>query len=487
MIELKKVSGDDAVRILNEEESHFFDFICAKYKGEALQRKCVSFANTDGGEILVGIFDKKQKNLSGGKFERWVGFPTQEDANTAIADITNNIKPPINCISYEFIEIEGFEDLGKLLKITIDKSADVHYTASGNVFVRKGAQCLTITDDAITNLKFSKGVISFENQCVGGYDINRLITSAELAEFLTAYLPKTNPGDFLKKQNLLKFDDKELRATYAGALLYDENPSAVLPKKVALKITWYDTNNIEPDREHLKRQETIEGPLHHQILQGLKFIQQIIQAVPIMGAEGLEKARYPTEAIKEILVNALIHRDYSISDDVSILIFNNRIEIHSPGALPAYITIDNILKERFSRNPQIVRLLNKYPDRPNHDIGEGLNTAFQKMKAVRLKDPIIRATPTKVTVILAHEQLASPEEQILRYLETHSEINNTTARGITGIQSENAVKNRFKNLEKIGLIEMVPGRLGPKKAWQKKEKANNSDISTNAIKQPSLF
>lgn len=206
-----------------------------------------------------------------------------------------------------------------------------------------------------------------------------------------------------------------------------------------------------------------------------------------MGPTGLEKAKYPPEAIKEILVNAIIHRDYNISDDVSIFIFNNRIEVISPGSLPAFITPENILTARFSRNPKIVRLLNKYPDRPNHDIGEGLRTAFQKMKEVRLKDPVVRNTKTKVVIILPHQHLASPEEQIMQYLENHAEITNEIARDITGIKSENTVKSCFYKLKDHGYIEMVPNKKGTRSAWMKKDSIKSPIPRIEPKTQKGLF
>jgi ATP-dependent DNA helicase RecG len=258
------------------------------------------------------------------------------------------------------------------------------------------------------------------------------------------------------------------KPTYASILLYDEVPSASLPKKCVVKINRYRTSDLEPKREHLERQETIEANLYDQIEQSIKVIQEMIESVPIIGATGLEKAKYPPEAIKEVLVNAIIHRDYNISDDVLVFIFNNRIEVHSPGCLPGHITKENILHERYSRNPKIVRLLNKYPEPPNKDIGEGLNTAFQKMRAVRLKEPSIEIKDNKVIVTLPHQALASPEDQILEYLKHNSEINNKTTRDITGIGSENQVKRCFIALAKRGLIERVPKKLGGKASWQLK-------------------
>ncbi len=489
MFEVRKITEQDAIKFLNEEEDYFFDVTRKDYIGEVIQKKCVSFANADGGDLLIGIHDRKDTGLTGGKFERWSGFETQEDANNTIGDISRNINPNIVGIIFEFLEIEGNEKLGKVLKVSIEKSPDVHYTASGNVYIRKGAQCIIIAGDEITNLQLSKGAKSYENQSISEYDIARLVDSDELKEFLDYYLPKTNTRDFLRKQNLVISKKESHQPIYAGVLLYDENPSVVLPKKCALKITWYDTNEEESEREHLKEQKTVEGPIHQQIVTGIKEIQRIINAVPIMGSTGLEKAKYPPEAIKEILVNAIIHRDYNISDDVSVLIFNNRIEVHSPGSLPALVTPENILDARFSRNAKIVRLLNKYPDRPNHDIGEGLNTAFQKMKEVRLKAPIIKDLKIKVVVILPHEPLASPEDQIMQYLETHPEITNKIARDITNIRSENKVKKCFDRLREKRYIELVPDKKGASSAWRKKSNSPLiiKKLSKEVEKQEKLF
>jgi len=153
--------------------------------------------------------------------------------------------------------------------------------------------------------------------------------------------------------------------------------------------------------------------------------------------------------------------------DIQVKIFENRIEVESPGRLPAHITPKNILYQRFARNPVIVRLINKFPDPPNKDIGEGLRTAFDAMTRLKLKAPIIRENENSVIVYIRHEPLAKPEETVLDYLEKHLEITNTKARELTGIESESSMKQIFFRLRDQGLIEPVPGKRGAKSAWQK--------------------
>ncbi|HEV3323676.1 MAG TPA: ATP-binding protein [Solirubrobacteraceae bacterium] len=86
------------------------------------------------------------------------------------------------------------------------------------------------------------------------------------------------------------------------------------------------------------------------------------------------------------------------------------------------MTLDNLLTERFARNPTIVRLLNKYPDPPNKDIGEGLNTVFAKMAEAKLTEPKIQIDGGTFVVTLGHTPLARPREIVIEYLESHDEI-----------------------------------------------------------------
>ncbi len=188
--------------------------------------------------------------------------------------------------------------------------------------------------------------------------------------------------------------------------------------------------------------------------------------------DGLISAGYPIEAIHEIVTNAVLHRDYSVADDIHIKIFDNRVEVLSPGTLPGHITPENILDERFARNGVIVRLINKFPNPPNKDVGEGLNTAFEAMRRMKLKDPVIFQDGGYVKVALKHEPLASPEEMILDYLDDHDQITNRQARGRCYIGSENKMKTILQRMVKQEMIELVPGTTRYNAAYQKPAKSN---------------
>jgi ATP-dependent DNA helicase RecG len=119
----------------------------------------------------------------------------------------------------------------------------------------------------------------------------------------------------------------------------------------------------------------------------------------------------------------------------------------------------------------LVRLINKFPDPPNKDVGEGMNTAFKAMQRLRLKPPVIKEPENSVLVEIRHDPMASPAESVMDYLQNHDQIKNGIARELTGTTSENTMKEVFLKLAKSGLIERVPGKAGAAAAWRKKTAA----------------
>lgn len=113
-----------------------------------------------------------------------------------------------------------------------------------------------------------------------------------------------------------------------------------------------------------------------------------------------------------------------------------------------------------------MRQISRFPDPPNKDIGEGLNTAFEAMRKLELRVPEIIENENSVTVFIYHESLASPEQTVLDYLKKNPLISNVEARAITGIKSENSMKQVFNRLRKEKLIELIPNRRGSMSAWQ---------------------
>lgn len=274
----------------------------------------------------------------------------------------------------------------------------------------------------------------------------------------------------------------------ACAVLFAEEPQAILPKRCAIKIYRYKTREKEGSRETLAfNPVTVEGCAYDQIKEAVRKTVEITESIRALGSDSLEAISYPSETLHEIITNAVLHRDYSIADDVHVRIFDNRIEVESPGTLPGHVTVDNILQERCARNGNIVRIINKFPDPPNKDVGEGLNTAFEAMRKLRLKEPQITQDQQSVLVQIRHERLASPEEIVLEYLESRPEIKNSIARELCHIGSENAMKRVFQRLMKRNLIERVPGKEGGAAAYRKKTNPPAATEPTSAQDELRLF
>jgi ATP-dependent DNA helicase RecG len=310
-----------------------------------------------------------------------------------------------------------------------------------------------VGEEALTRLRRNKGIASFETEPVPVE--KSLITNSEpIIKFMLEVVPAAEPEPWLKKQQVIV----EEKPTVAGLLLFADEPQAAIPKRCGLKIYRYKTKDDEGSRETLDFDPvSIEGCAYDQIKAAVQKTTEIIESVRINTPSGLTTVAYPSTALHEVITNAVLHRDYSIADDIHIRIFDNRVEVLSPGTLPAHITPANILNERFARNGAIVRLINKFPNPPNKDVGEGLNTAFNAMREMKLKPPVVSQDGGYVKVILKHEALATPEELILDFLKTHDQIRNKEARDICFIGSENKMKRIIQAMIANGLLELVPG------------------------------
>lgn len=457
---IKTLSPVDARQYVTRAEDHIYDKKSAEASGKTVQKIAVALANADGGEFAVGICDESEEP---DPEKRWRGRDTVEAFNPILQALFEVV--PTLPMDSLFLHSSGYP--GYVLLVRIEKSSVVHHTADNTVYVRVGAQSLPVKDpQRIMELQFAKGAASFEDQTLPELRTEEISDAAELGRFLAAYSPKTDPLEFVTNQNLV--DRTTWHPRVAGILLFNDNPSAALPRKCAVKIARYETKEDDPERDHLKEIFTLEGSLYTLIHRTIQKTTEIMSSVSVWTTAGLRTMEYPPEAVWEVIVNAFIHRDYSLSDDVHVYIFDNRIEIVSPGKLPGFITTQNILDSRYSRNPKIVRALARYPDPPNKDLGEGLNTAFQKMLEWKLRKPEIAEEGNYVKVVIPHAPLASPAEAILEFLVHNTMITNKQAREITGIRSENTMKREFYALRDAGTIEMIPELKGSSAAWRLK-------------------
>lgn len=448
MESVKKVGNVEVDDLCTRQEDDFFDRKSIRIKPTNIQDVAVAFANAEGGTIVVGIEDDdatKYPNLN----DRWKGAEHVEDYNPIIANLTS-LNPSIDYV-HQFLYWEGGYSQTYILKLTIRKSQKVHETAKGEVLLRRGAQSLTLRGTQIQELMRAKGVISEEDTPLPTIRAEKILEGENLRNFL-ANLPITDKDavNFALQENLLT---ETMDPTVALVLLFSNNPSANMPRQCAIKIVRYDTSEDEIERDALTDdRHTIEGHLHQQIADAFVKLKEVIGRSTCWTLDGPQVPAYPDEALYEVLVNSVLHRDYGVSDNVLISVYRNRIEFRSPGRLPGFVTVKNILDARFSRNPKLVRLLAKYPDAVNKDLGEGINTVFERMSKAGFIDPILRDDGVNLYVTLKRAPKDEPASVITKFVEKHGSVTNHQALDILALEHPDQATSIFSKMRDQKLL-----------------------------------
>ncbi len=449
MIEQRVISKQQLQMLLDKEESHFFD---VKGKGIApskLQETFVAFANADGGEIYVGLEDKKHQG------NRCNPFNSIEEANAILTVLLEQTSPSVENVNVEFLEPPNG---GYILFLSIPKSPKVHYTAQGDCYVRLSAGKVKLKGEKITGLAYSKGSLAYERTPVQTVKLNEIVLSESLKSYMDRVVTSQEPITFLRKQRLTAEVKKKDVPTVGCVLLFDEEPQASIETRCAIKVYRLRTTETEYKREHLvEMPATMNGDIEKVIKDTISKVSALINGASVYEDSKLVTLKYPAEAIKEVLVNAVLHRDYSLNDDIHVKIFDNRIEIASPGKLPGFMTLDNLYEERFSRNPNLVRMLHNLPDPLNHDIGEGLDTVRNELKKAGLIAPEFAERGNSFVVTIKHQKIASVEDVIMDYLSSTSGaiVTNKLVRELSGEADINKVKKALQRLRRDGEIVLV--------------------------------
>ena len=158
--------------------------------------------------------------------------------------------------------------------------------------------------------------------------------------------------------------------------------------------------------------EECSGPLVETVGCCLRFIgghTRRFEAVTGSRREALPE--YPEAVLREVVVNALAHRDYGLAGaTVDMTVWDDRIEVRSPGPLPGHITVDNMREEHYSRNPRIMRVLKTMG--LVEEYGEGIDRMYREMESRLMEPPVFEATASSVTVTLRNRFLIDVEDQL---------------------------------------------------------------------------
>ncbi len=257
-------------------------------------------------------------------------------------------------------------------------------------------------------------------------------------------------------------DDAESGLSKAALLLFSPQPRRRLP---GAAVTFARMPTVAGSRLSGDRVE-IEGDLPSAIEEADRQIARAMRSQPVVtGLLRHEIPEYPIPAVREAVVNAVAHRDYALEGaSVDIRMYDDRLEIQSPGGLPGHITIANMRRERFRRNPRLMEALRSLS--LVEDFGEGVDRMFREMEQRLLGPPTFIATPSSVTVTLWNRSLVSLEDLLwldllpdAGYLRTEdrrvlvlarnsARVTNTNVRNLLGVDRE--VARRLQRPRRAG-------------------------------------
>ena len=211
--------------------------------------------------------------------------------------------------------------------------------------------------------------------------------------------------------------DGEFKPTVGGYLIFAHDPPQERNpyERYIVRCVRYAGNNAASE---IIDSADIKGTLDVQIDDSYKFVLKNIkkQAV-VVGTKRIERFEYPEAAIRELIANAIIHRDYKIIETFTqIKIFNDRIEILNPGSLPPGVTVENIKDAQFSRNNIIAGRLNDLDYLEEY--GRGIDIVLKKMEEFNLPTPLFRNLINSFEVILLGDKYHQLNERQMKIIDT---------------------------------------------------------------------
>lgn len=471
------VENVDVVQLLiDSTEGQHFECKRAAASPAKVLESIVALASAEGGWLVLGLEDVEK---AVGR-ARLIGVSESSDNVSELMNlIPKEITPPLHQIKDYDVPITNVVDAQDALKVfVIDRSTDIHSLKKGDAFLRQGKHNRKLTADEIVRLKYAKGAIRYESEPATHVRIEELDQT-----LLDNYKHHTgsqarDTWQFLKDSGLTAERDGTLYLNKACVLLFSPNPAVSLRSKCSVKVSHYFGNepNYSGEPNFVRKPFSIEGPLVRQIQETVKYFHDWLTSSPprLEGAGFRRTRRYPEWVLQECIANAVIHRDYSIQDDIHVKIFDNRIAVESPGILPGHVTMVNIRRERFARNPIILRTLSRFGEEaPNLDIGEGVDRMFQLMTEANLYEPLYAPpsiAPSSVLVVLFNLERVTYWDTVSQYLDQKLKITNRELRRITGIEDTIKASRLLKAWTRQGLLEQVRG-AGPKQTYYQRPRA----------------
>lgn len=435
--------------LLQLPEDQWFDRKSNRISPRSLAEALVGFANAEGGMVVLGLSNDRVEGINA------VG-PTKLSAWQQTAfDFT---QPAVRCKNklVDCQDTAGRPD--RLLVFEVEPSEAVHSDNKDQVFLRVGDETRKLTFVQRQNLLYDKGQASYEVTPVEDASLEDL-DQALLADYADA-VAHPEPLRLLRARNLLTADEN---VTTAAVLLFGMHPQTWLPEGFVRVLRYQGTERGTGARQRLLQDVIIEGSIPHQLAEARQVIFDLLPARRALVEGRFERLPLvPEDAWLEGLVNAVVHRSYSISGDhIRVEIFDDRIEIESPGRFPGLVDPSQPREiARFARNPRITRVCADLQF--GQELGEGIRRMYEEMHLAGLADPTYTQTAGSVRLTLSCQPVDRELEQrlrpgardVLRAINEAGQLSTGDLVRTTG-KSRPAVLRHLRTLEAEGLVEWV--------------------------------
>ncbi len=391
---------------------------------EVLAEHLVAFANSDGGAILVGLDERGR-----------VIHPVYAEELEGALKAAERLCRPVIVTRWEPVEAES----GVTYAIVVPRSPELHSLADGRVLIRAGGENRPLGGEEIRQLAATKSAGDFEAETASGagwddLDQDVIAEYVEKRQQRQRRLIHDPPEELLREIGAL---DENGYPTHSGLLLFGKNPQQFIPQAGLVFVKFPGT---EPRGEDglagYGRREEVSGPLARVVETAWQVVwEEMNVSAVVKGLEREEIAEYPPFAVREALVNAVCHRDYRLKGRrIEIRMYADRLEVISPGGLPGFITIDNIVEEHFSRNPRVVAGLFQWGY--IEELGLGIDRMIEDMVSQGHPPPKFKAQPYSFAVTLFNAR----DRKVIPKWETA--MNERQARAVTYIRENGRITNR---------------------------------------------
>lgn len=440
--------------LLRGTEDQWFDRTSARTRATHLADLMIGFANAEGGLIVIGIHDGKVEGTGG------AGKPGSAWRQAALDFTEPTVRHRFE--SLPCVGRSGEED--QLLLAEVEASDQVHMNTKGETYLRVGDENRRLGVVEAQELRFDKGQSVFDGRPAEGSSMDDL-DHALMARYSKRTHAEGRQMEALDARGLVVTDKRgrNPRPTIAGLLVLGLEPQRIFPQAEVRLLLYSGTSREAGARSNVLRDRRLDGSLPEQVDSARRLLRRWLPSAIRLGTAGRfgPSTLIPEFAWLEAIVNAVIHRSYSLGGDhVRVELFADRLEVESPGRLPGLVRLENIRSTRFARNPRIARAMNDL--RYGRELGEGVDRMFQEMERAGLPDPVFTQGPASVRVTLLADPLAARllrhlppgSERFAEYLTRMGRVTTRQAIDLFGVSRPTAL-GYLHELEGLELIEHV--------------------------------